>query len=486
MAALQLEELRDCHSPRELAEQLSNLPRTLYETYDRILSKISEKHRKPALMFFQWLAFCACPPRLEELAEVICIDFEAVPHPQFCPDLRYNPESVLTICIGLIVTSPEGNAQCQSRPTIVLLMAQKGEIKLAHMSVKEYLLSSSVHKFRFDINEEMSHSLIAQTCLAYLLQFETVDILNENTLGNFPLAPYAAEFWIDHVQYGADDSTGTLQTLIDTLFSPDAHGRFISWVRLHDLDAFWAGIDMSRMPRGSRLYYASLAGLQETSLALLRGGANPNSKGGLYGGALQAAALGGHEMIVRSLLEWGAEVNMPGKNYSSALGAAASRGHKEIVRLLLEEGAEMNMQDGYHGSALREAASKGHEEIVRLLLEKGAEVHSQGGLHSSPLGEAAAGGYEDIVRLLLEKGAKVNVQGENQSSVLGEAAWGGDVKIVRLLLEKGAEVNMQGGHHGSALGQAASRGHEEIVRLLLEKKAEVNMHWAKRHRKAMR
>ena len=166
-------------------------------------------------------------------------------------------------------------------PTILSLICQKGEIKLAHMSVKEYLFSSSARKlYSYDINEKMFHSLIAQTCLAYLLQFDTVDLLNENTLGDFPLAPYAAKYWPYHVKSAAEGSTDTLQTLIDTLFLADSDGPFISWIRVHDIDEPWTGVCMTRSPGGSRLYYASLAGLQETSVALLRGVANPNGKGG--------------------------------------------------------------------------------------------------------------------------------------------------------------------------------------------------------------
>ena len=108
MAALQLEELRDCHSIRELREQMENLPRSLYDTYDKILSKLSNKHRETAGTFLRWLAFCAHPPQLQELAEVICVDFTADPRPRFCPDMRYSPESVLTICSSLIVISVEG------------------------------------------------------------------------------------------------------------------------------------------------------------------------------------------------------------------------------------------------------------------------------------------------------------------------------------------------------------------------------------------
>jgi len=84
-------------------------------------------------------------------------------------------------------------------------MVYTGVVKLAHLSVKEYLLSScGVPQFR--ITEMTSHSLISKTCLAYLVQFEGQDYWDRVSLRDHPLAPYAAEHWCDHGRYGDIDS----------------------------------------------------------------------------------------------------------------------------------------------------------------------------------------------------------------------------------------------------------------------------------------
>src|ERR1700733_4855624 len=81
--------------------------------------------------------------------------------------------------------------------TILSLTDNIGTIKLSHMSVKDYLLSRhQIAATEFGIDEKLSHSLIAQTCLAYLLQFDNPDTLNPYTINNYPLAQYAAEYWI--------------------------------------------------------------------------------------------------------------------------------------------------------------------------------------------------------------------------------------------------------------------------------------------------
>src|ERR1700728_3498881 len=137
-----------------------------------------------------------------------------------------------------------------------------GMIKLSHMSVKDYLLSQHrVGASGFSIDEKLAHSYIAKTCLAYLLQFENPDMLNRDTISKYPLAKYAAEYWIMHVHYGAEESTDAQQEkLIMTLFQPLHTAPFISWVRIHDIDdpdrifGKTSGIP-------STIYYASCAGL---------------------------------------------------------------------------------------------------------------------------------------------------------------------------------------------------------------------------------
>src|ERR1700730_4505122 len=119
-----------------------------------------------------------------------------------------------------------------------ILKNNTGIIKLSHMSVKDYLLSQHcVGATGFGINEKLSHSHIAKTCLAYLLQFEKFDMLNWITFGNYPLARYAAEYWVRHVHYGVEDDTDVQQEkLITTLFQPWHTVPFISWVNMHNID----------------------------------------------------------------------------------------------------------------------------------------------------------------------------------------------------------------------------------------------------------
>jgi hypothetical protein len=85
-----------------------------------------------------------------------------------------------------------------------------GTVKLSHFSVKEYLISDRIRNSKvsyFSIREDTSHSLISQCCLVYLLQFDRLDSLSSATIQSFPLAHYAAEYWIPHAQTANKDNS---------------------------------------------------------------------------------------------------------------------------------------------------------------------------------------------------------------------------------------------------------------------------------------
>src|SRR6202035_3729087 len=172
-----------------------------------------------------------------------------------------------------------------------LLKNNTGIIKLSHMSVKDYLLSQHhVGATGFSINAKLSHSLIAKTCLAYLLQLENSDMHYEKIIDKYPLALYAAEYWVMHVRYGVEEGTDVQQEkLITTLFQSWHTAPFISWVRIHDIDGR-RGFAKEKSDIPSTIYYASYAGLLCAVQDLVKNGVDVNAQGGRYGNALQAAS----------------------------------------------------------------------------------------------------------------------------------------------------------------------------------------------------
>ena len=159
----------------------------------------------------------------------------------------------------------------------------------------------------FSFSEELSHSVISQICLAYLLQFHTSEPLDENVDISFPLAKYAAEHWITHAHCGSKtmSKSSWVFALVMKLLTEEKTG-FVNWVRLCDIDDY----DLCKLQKqmagiAKPVYYASIAGLTEASYALLEMGADADAQGGRYGYALQAASHGGHEAIAKLLIEKG-------------------------------------------------------------------------------------------------------------------------------------------------------------------------------------
>jgi hypothetical protein len=78
-AYCQLEALRHCLPP-SVRRILKGLPETLDETYERVLREINKANREHAHRLLQCLTVAIRPLRVEELAEVLAIDFDSPAH----------------------------------------------------------------------------------------------------------------------------------------------------------------------------------------------------------------------------------------------------------------------------------------------------------------------------------------------------------------------------------------------------------------------
>jgi ankyrin repeat protein len=449
-----------------LRKSLETLPRTLDQTYDRILCAISEEYSEYAMRILQWLTFPARPLSVEEVAEVVAIDVAC--DPAFNRDkVLEDPLEALNICSSL-VTITTNEAEAGWRP------AQR-RLVLAHYSVQEYLLSDRIKRGQakqYSMQEEECQNTIAKSCLKYLTQFQQP--LSNEALETFALARYAANFWSDHLQKTGDNKE-ELSRIVVNLLSPGSPA-YLVWIHLADPDltlGLWFGV-IRQNGLALPLYYAALLGLSIVARMLLDRNADVNAQGGQHGNALQAASYKGYKQVVKMLLDKGADINAQGGYYGNALQAALERGHEQIVKMLLDKGADANARGRECCNALYVASDRGHEQIVKMLLDKGADVNAQGGYYGNALQTALERGHEQIVKMLLDKGADVNAQGGRYGNALYAASTEGHGQTVKMLLDKGADVNAQGGYYGNALQAASDRGHKQIVKMLLDKGADVN------------
>ncbi|KAH9173659.1 hypothetical protein EDB89DRAFT_681998 [Lactarius sanguifluus] len=97
----QLETLRRS-AQRNIRGILEKLPKTLDETYERVLKDINEDNREHARHLLHCLAVANRPLRVEELAEILAFDFDNVQGgiPKFHADWRWKDqeEAVLSTC----------------------------------------------------------------------------------------------------------------------------------------------------------------------------------------------------------------------------------------------------------------------------------------------------------------------------------------------------------------------------------------------------
>ncbi|RAR05617.1 HET-domain-containing protein [Stemphylium lycopersici] len=346
-AVCQLDTLGKCCNRAMLRKSLASLPRTLDQTYDRILTAISEQHSDYAIRILQWLTFSARPLSVEEIAEVVAIDVAR--DPAFDRDeVLEDPLEVLDICSSLVtITMNEVDRELES--------AQR-TVALAHYSVQEYLVSDRIRQGsakQYSMQEAKCHSAITRGSLKYLMQLQQP--LKRESLQTFALARYLAEFWSSHLQKTGDEIERVSQLAMGLLAKEEP--AYLNWIRLYNPELAWRGPHLEKDANSILLplYYAALLGISTVTRLLLDHGAEVNAQGGQYGNALQAASSGGHEQI-----------------------AASSGGHEQIVKALLDYGAKVNAQGGVYGNALQAASSRGHKQIVKALLHAGAHQYQEG------------------------------------------------------------------------------------------------------------
>jgi hypothetical protein len=229
----------------------------------------------------------------------------------------FNPQDIVSYCGSLVTTQISTN-----------------EIRLAHYSVQEFLVSNRLTSGCriYKITKQTANITIAKTCLVYVTSApgSTGSVL----LKGFPRAQYAAEFWITHAKAAEDTHTDDL-TLRIVRFLECEQARS-NWIQLYEPDRPWEGLNEYDDMRVANppLYYASFAGLQRPVRILLENGADVNMEGGYYGNALQAASAKGGKAIVQLLLEKGADINVQGGRYGSAALAARYWGYEKVVQLL--------------------------------------------------------------------------------------------------------------------------------------------------------
>jgi hypothetical protein len=204
----QLDTLRRC-IPASIRKALNELPITLDDTYVRTLQCIPEEEWQHAHRLFQCLIAAIRPLRVEELAELFAIEFDSKAGPRLIE--RWRPEDpeddLISVCSSLIA---------------IVDVRDSKVVQFSHFSVKEFLASDRLAASNigtishFHVALEPAHTILVQACLMVLLQLD--DKTDKKRLKTFPLAFYAAQYWVDHAKF--ENVASQIRDAMKRLFRP--------------------------------------------------------------------------------------------------------------------------------------------------------------------------------------------------------------------------------------------------------------------------
>ena len=476
---------------------LAELPETLDETYERILSEIPKSNQVHAHRLLQCLTVAVRPLCVDELAEVLAVDFGGTGGiPKLKDYLRWEDQeqAVLSACSSLIAVIEDEDSRV---------------VQFSHFSVKEFLTSDRLANSKMDgsryhhILLEPAHMIMAQACLGVLLHLD-YDI-DEKKMMSFPLAEYAAWYFGDHVEF--ENVLSHIRDCVDYLLDEDKP-HFAAWIwmrrgedghlqqpsavplyyvaefgyiglvrhlistRPEDVNARW--------DCGTPLHAVARNGHVEI-LQLLLGhcvGVDPRDSDDQT--PLHLAAKSGSLEVIQMLVGRNADINARDNQGKTPLHRASHNNHGnsfDIAKFLLGHGAEAGAKDNFLSTPLHEASYMGSVKTIPLLLEHGVDIHARNNMGHTPLHQAVYILFPDdsfgdsclrVIRLLLEHGADIGALDNNHSTPLHETSRCGNVKATQLLLEQGANVNLLNKKGKTPFQIASMEGHEELVRLLSE------------------
>ena len=402
--AYQIDELRKCLTLSSLRQTLRTLPKTLYDTYDRILLRIDPAYHQMTLRALQWLCVCRRPLTIGEVAEAVAIlDDDGTTSLGFDVSNRLSdPADIFTICSGLIFTSATENASAMSGGL------SEEPISLAHYSVKEYLISTEGAISDFHILEVEANAVLAAACIKYLIH-------NGATDQHMPLAKYAALHWNAHLELAQRRSgfERLESRAIQLLESKEAMRKLWLLKKPHYPLSSW--VDKPA------LHWATHYGLNSLAIRLLESSTIEIEKKDKAGRTVlqDAVRYRNHEMA-GELIRNGADVDTSDENGVTALHFAIFNHDLQMARLLLQAGANPNFVTKFGKPPIFSSAERSNDEILQLLLEHKADPNVKSNFHPddgpskpmivSVLEASAWNGHLSSVKILLDHGAYSDVR----------------------------------------------------------------------------
>jgi ankyrin repeat protein/nucleoside phosphorylase len=464
---LNLIENKDDIDKRGIVEVTSNLPQSVDEAYEQILSRSTDFQKAKKLLHI--VVGAARPLNLQEMNFALALrkGHQSYSDLALGPEDRFR-ETMQGLC-GLFVTIIDS------------------KIYLLHQTAREFLLQDTLekkpgaverrYKLRRSLRLQESHSILAMICIQLLLftEFEKAQILTGDVrrlTDSHVFLDYTARYWTAHLLESDLKIDVMLRPLLMICDASTARCKVWFWI-------YWSSMNIDFPTGFTTLMVASYFGITPIVEHLVKkGGFDLDAKDDVHGrSALSWAAGNGHSAIMKlltkrslkSLLRKRTHVDSGDKHNRTPLSWAVLNGHVDAVSLLLKAGATVNSMDDIGGTPLYYAVCSEATGIIKLLMKQGTQIQSTDDMQKELLFSAAKKGHEPVVKLLLEKDADVESKDSQYGrTLLSWAAENGHKAVVKLLLEKDADVECKDSQYGrTPLLWAAENGHEPVVGLLL-------------------
>lgn len=493
----QLDELCEAPSDAKIRETLSDLPDGIFETYERILSKITKrKMRYLVSKILTWIIYAQRPLKVAELQEAVGFDID---------DKVWDDAKI-----------PHEDLMMESCRSLIVRDEADSTVRFAHYTVQQYLLTKASTDRGDDPHDliiESAPQYLGHFCVTYLnfSDFESQITLRKppgslevpgilrsggpvwipSILGvgksiyelayklsgvnpippapkidwtkhlkpravvkeelpvgyanQFALLRYVVEFWAFHTKY-IDSDSDLCYTLRKLVCDKSLAFEFRPWGRNRHFGPYGCvscpntlGANKSSFSFMSLFHYAAETGhwpLME-----------PYAREYCYHERITDATLllacrYGQETIVKKLLQ----VHKFDRTSTRAVNVAAASGHAKVLEHLLQisEYVPSTYNSPLLEKALDLAASNGHDEAVRLLT--GEHIDKESDLAVGCISKTAAGtalrsaatnGHESVVDTLLKRGVRWVQQDDEyrEIEILQRAAQQGHVSVVRVILE---------------------------------------------------
>jgi ankyrin repeat protein len=169
---------------------------------------------------------------------------------------------------------------------------------------------------------------------------------------------------------------------------------------------------------------------------------HPNADGVTPLQAAMNMTAGNTSSFIHALVRCGADVNTKGGEGSTPLICVSKFGDVHAIRCLVERSANVNVQNSNGISPVFSAAEAGHTDAVCVLAELGADLNSVTCDGVSPIHIAAKLGHASTVTALAHLKADLSCRDREGNSVIGYAAKSFRYDVVEILAKRGADVNI--------------------------------------------